>query len=53
MTPKRFAKSVMTQVVDDGVESYRQIFARPGVVTDPYWARVLELYRSLPAGSAR
>ena|SRR5690349_12546215 len=48
MTPKRFVKSVMTTVVDDGVESYRQIFARPGVVTDPYWKRVLDLYRSLP-----
>ena len=48
MTPDRFIDAVMKTVIDDGVESYKGIFARPGVVTDPYWRRVLELYRSLP-----
>lgn len=48
MTPQRFAKAVMRTVVDDGVTSYKNIFAHPGTVTEPYWVRVLALYRSLP-----
>lgn len=43
----------MTTVVDEGVSSYKNIFAHPGTVTDPYWARVLALYRSLPRGQRK
>ena len=53
MTPNRFIKAVMSTVVDDGIASYKTTFAHPGVVTDPYWKRVLELYRSLPRGQRK
>ncbi|HEY7499464.1 MAG TPA: hypothetical protein VH740_13185 [Vicinamibacterales bacterium] len=47
MTPNRFVKAVVKTVIDEG-ESYKDTFAHPGKVTDPYWKRVLDLYRSLP-----
>ena len=47
MTPEKFVERVLKTVVEEGNASYQEIFADPGEVTDEYWQRVLELYRSL------
>jgi hypothetical protein len=53
MTPDRFVKDVVTTIVDGGVTSYKGTFAERGEVTDAYWRRVLDLYRSLPRRQKR
>jgi len=47
MTPEKFVEGVLKTVIEEGVKSYKEIFADPGEVTDEYWKRVLDLYRSL------
>lgn len=47
MSPEKFIDGVLKTVIEEGVASYEEIFADPGEVTDEYWMRVLDLYRSL------
>lgn len=49
MSPEKFIDGVLKTVVENGVASYKEIFADPGEVTDEYWMRVFDLYRSLSA----
>jgi hypothetical protein len=48
VTPKRFVNAVLKTVVEGGVAMYEETLADPGSVTDPYWKRLLTLYRGLP-----
>lgn len=47
MSPEKFIGGVLKTVIEEGVASYKEIFADPGEVTDKYWMRVFDLYRSL------
>lgn len=49
MTPKRFVDEVLKTVIDGGVVTYKEALTETGPVTDPYWRRLLTLYRGLPA----
>lgn len=53
MNADQFVKRILKAVVEDGVASYRRNLAHPGDVTDPYWKRLLALYRSLAPAQRR
>ncbi|HEY5564551.1 MAG TPA: transposase [Rhodothermia bacterium] len=47
MTPQKFVDGVLKSVIRENLKLYRGIFADPGEVTDEYWMRALDLFRSL------
>jgi hypothetical protein len=53
MTPENFVDGVLKTVISESVDSYQELFADPGEVTDPYWKRALALYETLSSAQRK